>query len=299
MTVEELRKAREEAANVAYMTFTKHIKEDKNGLFCFFEGKDSPYYFSRIKSVYAGNYYPIVCSGKEKVLKVYELIDYHREHDCYKKAFFIDRDFDLPTQNPHIYETPCYGVENFYTSSTTFADILKNEFRLYETDDDFKRCVRKYADLQTAFHAHSTLFNAWYACLIYLRNTTKQLIGAKLEDHFPKEFVTISLNGISGSYDMAAIKTKYPDALEIAPNMLESKIVEMEAQDKAKIFRGKFELHFMLTILDALIWDSKNAKLFVSKPIKYNIDYSQAISHFSQYAETPQDLIAYIEQISN
>ena len=54
MTADQLRKAREESANVAYITFTKHIKADKLGLFCFFEGKDSPYYISRIKAVFNG-----------------------------------------------------------------------------------------------------------------------------------------------------------------------------------------------------------------------------------------------------
>jgi hypothetical protein len=297
MTAEQLRKAREESATVAFLTFAKHIKSDKSGLFCFFEGKDSPYYISRVKSIFNGNYYPINCSGKSKVLKVYELIDYHREYDNYKKAFFIDRDFDLPVLNSKIYETPCYSVENLYTSSSIFSEILKSEFGLHEIDEDFEKCVDAYKTLQKDFHAHATLFNAWYACLIYIRNTTNQQTGVNLEDSIPKDFISISLGEISGNYDLSTIQAKYPKALEVDNKTLESKILEMELQDKGKCFRGKFELDFMLKILNALITDSNTTKSFISKPIKYSITNSQAVSQFSQYAETPEQLIEYIKQI--
>lgn len=297
MTAEELRKAREESANVAYLTFAKHIKSDKLGLFCFFEGKDSPYYISRVKNIFNGNYYPINCSGKSKVLKVYELIDYHREYDAYKKAFFVDRDFDSSLQNPKIYETPCYSIENLYTNIQSFGEILKSEFGLNETDDDFEKCINLYKTLQEEFHTHSMLFNAWYACLVFIKNSTNQQIGVKLEDSIPKEFVSISLGGISGNYDLPAIQAKYPSALEVTREAIEKKILEMQSQDMGKIFRGKFELDFMLKVLNEIIVDSKTTKYFVSKTIKYSITNPQAISQFSQYAETPESLIEYIRYV--
>lgn len=39
MSVDDLRRAREENANVSFMDFDKHIRENKDGLFCFFEGE--------------------------------------------------------------------------------------------------------------------------------------------------------------------------------------------------------------------------------------------------------------------
>lgn len=297
MTVEELRIAREESANVAYITFTKHVKSDKLGLFCFFEGKDSPYYGLRVKSVFNGNYYPINCSGKSQVLKVYELINYHREYDAYKKAFFIDRDFDVAVSNPQIYETPCYSVENLYTDISVFHEILKSEFGLHETDEDFERCLDTYNKLQKDYHSCATLFNAWYACLVHIRNTTKQKIEVRLDDSIPKDFMSISLDGVLANYDLSAIQAKYPNAPNVDIVTLENKIMEMNAQDKGKVFRGKFELNFMLKILEALIVDSKTPQSYISRPIKYHITYSQAISQFSQYAETPEKLISYIRQV--
>ena len=44
---------------------------------------------------FTSNYHNIHCGGRDKVLKVYQLISYHREYDKYKKAFFIDKDFNL------------------------------------------------------------------------------------------------------------------------------------------------------------------------------------------------------------
>ncbi len=299
MTVEQLRKAREESANVAYLTFTRHITQDKIGLFCFFEGKDSPYYYPRIKEKFSGNYYPISCSGKNKVLKVYELIDGHREYDIYRKAFFVDRDFDFPLLNPKIYETPCYSIENLYTSSNVFKEILKSEFSFAETDEDFLRCLQVYTDLQKDFHEAITLFNAWYACLIYLRNTTQQQTGVHLEDSFPREFITISLAGIMIKYDILAIKAKYPNALDVADDVLQQKIGDFNTQNKGQVFRGKYELDFMLKMINCLIEDSKTTKAFISKPIKYNTTNTQAISQFSQYAETPTELTEYLKKVIN
>lgn len=299
MTVEQLRKAREESANVGYLTFEKHISTDKIGLFCFFEGKDSPYYYPRIKAKFNGNYYPIMCSGKSKVLKVYELINAHREYDIYKKAFFVDRDFDFPLMNPKIFETSCYSIENLYTSSNVFKEILKSEFSFAETDEDFQRCLQVYIDLQIDFHEAITLFIAWYACLIYLRNTTDQQTGVHLDDNFPKEFINISLGGIIIKYDIIAIKAKYLSALTIADDVIQQKIVDFNTPNKGKVFRGKYEIDFMLKIINCLIEDSKTTKAFISKPIRYNITNTQAISQFSQYAETPIELIDYIEKVIN
>jgi Protein of unknown function (DUF4435) len=299
MNIEDMRRAREESANVAYMTFNKHIREGKLGLFCFFEGKDSPYYISRIRMFYNTNYYPIICSGKSKVLKVNELIQCHREYDDFKTAFFIDKDFDPPVMNPKIYETPCYAIENFYTNPTVFAEILKSEFGFTEVDDDFKKCVQLYTQLQKEFHEAVTLFNAWYACLIHIRNTSNLLTGVSLGDApIPKEFVTIALTGVSNNYDMNALRAKYPESLHIDNQIVINKIIEFSTQEKGKLFRGKFEIDFMLRVLTALIEDSKTTKLYISKLIKYNITNTQAISQFSQYAETPACLIRYLQKVT-
>jgi hypothetical protein len=133
--LDKLKQSRNKS-QVAYQEFALHTRQDKDGLFCFFEGKDNAYYVPRIKRFIKNNH-PIHCGGREKVLEVYRLITIHREYDKYKKAFFIDRDFNqpLPPHNPPIFETSCYSIENFYVSVNVFKEIIKNEFHLSEVSE--------------------------------------------------------------------------------------------------------------------------------------------------------------------
>lgn len=299
MIVDQLRQAREESANVAYMDFIKHIKSDRDGLFCFFEGKDSPYYRPRILECFQGNNYPIRCSGKNQVLKVYSLIKNHKEYDNYKKVFFVDRDFDLPIGNIDIYETPCYSIENLYTNCLTFAEVLKNEFGLSEASQDFDNCIQQFVNLQKEYHESTALFNAWYSCVKRKRSCTGQDAGVTLQNSLPRTMVTISLGGISSDYDLEKIKAHYPNAIEVTQSEVEEKLLEFNSLNRGLVFRGKYEFDFLMKILNELIVDSKTNKAFISSPIKYCINPSQSISQFSQYAYTPPCLTDYIRQRVN
>ncbi len=296
MSVDDLRRAREENANVSFMDFDKHIRENKDGLFCFFEGKDSPYYRLRITQIWEENYYPITCLGKKKVKKVYELIKYHIEYNKYKKCFFVDSDFDPPLGISEIYETPCYSIENLYTGVAIFSEILKSECQFSETNDDFRRCVSLYQELQNSFHNAMLLFNAWYACLIDQKHISKQETGASLGDKMPK-FVKISLDLVEADYNLSSLRARYPDALTVTDETVAQKMELFEQQNKGCIFRGKYELKFMLKIIEDLIEDSKNAKKIVTTPINYSINHAQALSQFSQYAQTPACLLEYIRTV--
>jgi len=300
--VDELRKSRE-SQNVAYQTFAKHIREDKDGLFCFFEGKDSPYYHLRIKQVFPGNYFPIKCGNKKKVKGVFELIDYHRIYDEYKKAFFIDSDFDPPFSEPRIYETPCYSVENHYTSVEVFKEIIKSEWGLSEVDDAYKHCVALYKDLQTQFHTAMHLFNAWYACLIDKKHELKKEVeGVNLDNKPPKGFITIRLEGVTSNYDLTKIRAQYPKAFTITDEEISTKLELFDNCDKRLVFRGKYELHFMVKIFELLVADSKprGERKHVSQTINgFQVNHTNAISLLSQYAETPPELTQYIQNCIN
>jgi hypothetical protein len=85
--LDKLKQSRNKS-QVAYQEFALHTRQGKDGLFCFFEGKDNAYYVPRIKR-FINNYHPIHCGGREKVLDVYRLITIHREYDKYKKHFSL------------------------------------------------------------------------------------------------------------------------------------------------------------------------------------------------------------------
>ena len=303
MTVDDLRKSKD-IAQVAFTEFTLSTREYPDSLFCFFEGKDNPYYVPRIKH-YTSNYYPISCKGREKVIKVHSLISEKSEYNSYKKAFFIDRDFHKPLEqvNPPIFETPCYSIENFYVSVGVFKEILLNSFHLTEYDNGIviENCLSLYEQRQAEFHKATLLFNAWYACLIEIRDQTGQTTGVTLDEKFPRDFVKISLESVTSSYNQETIQRKFPNAIPVDQNTLNNKIQEFENCDQCKTFRGKYEMQFLTTIIRLLIEDSINPKSVINSRINFdfssNLTNDQAINVFSGYAETPESLKEYLTTV--
>ena len=229
LTVKKLRESLDKP-QVAYQEFVLHTRKGKDGLFCFFEGErgsDNSYYVPRIKQ-FTDKYFPINCKGKERLLKVHELIKGHKEYDKYKKAYFVDRDFEtpLPLHEPPIFETPCYSIENFYISIDVFEEILKNSFQVSEVDQNYNTCLTLFAARQNEFHETVILFNAWYACLIDLRNSTGNKIGVSLDEKFPKDFIDFTLDSIKAKYDLDKIKATYPNALKVLKKDLNKKLSE-------------------------------------------------------------------------
>jgi len=301
--LEELRNSRNKA-QVAYQEFALHTRQGKDGLFCFFEGKDNGYYVPRIKK-FVEIYYPIICHGREKVLEVYHLIIQHSEYDKYKKAFFIDRDFNsaLPTHHPPIFETPCYSIENLYVSLDVFREILKNEFHFSEVSDlAYEICLKLFIERQKEFHAAVILFNSWYACLMDIRNTTGESTGVNLEDNLPKGFIDFNLESISSKYDFQKIKQTFPDAIKVTDELLNEKIAKFSDCEYHKVFRGKYEMEFLLRLIELILQDSKKPQKYIKQRIKFSfgekISNEQALSIFSVYAETPPCLIAYLKAVT-
>ena len=167
MDVQEIRDARKKSS-VIFAKFCQNKDSYDQGIFCFFEGEDKKYYEQRIEE-YTGithkNIFGYDCGGKHGVLKVRKLISEKGEYDTVKKAYFIDRDyFSTDLKDVDTYETPCYSVENFYTSETAFEKILIRAFGINAYDEDFKRCVNDYKERQKEFHQKIVLINAWLKC---------------------------------------------------------------------------------------------------------------------------------------
>lgn len=301
--IEELRASRDKP-QVAYQEFALHTKKGKDGLFCFFEGKDNGYYILRIKK-YTDKYHPILCGGREKVLKVQELIAIHSEYDKYKKAFFIDRDFNPPLTNksPQIFETPCYSIENFYVSENVFREIMINKFYFSEVSDpSFQVCPDLYRERQKEFHQATILLNAWYACLINKRNNTGEQTGVNLDDKIPKNFLQFSLQLISADYDIDKIKQTFPSASTILEDDLNTKVAQFSNCEKHKVFRGKYEMQFLITFIELILQDSLQAKKYILQKIKFSFNQrltnEQAIDVFSSYADTPKSLEKFLQQVT-
>ncbi|ASF47461.1 DUF4435 domain-containing protein [Methylovulum psychrotolerans] len=289
----------------AYSDFMYLTEKHEHSLFCFYEGKDSAYYVPRIKRFTAA-YQNMLCGGREKVLEVYRLIAGHAEYDCYKKAFFIDRDFNLPLtpHSPPIFETPCYAIENFYVSIEVFQDILKNSLHLSERNEAYQTCVRLFMDRQHEFHQATLLFNAWYACLISLKNSTNEQTGVNLDEKFPKGFISFTdLNAVSAHYTFDTLKQTFANALDVPETVLEAKKAEFAICQYHQEFRGKYELWFVLTFIELILKDSKTTKTFLKEKINFSfsdkLSNDQAIELFSIHAETPDSLYEYLRQVTS
>jgi Protein of unknown function (DUF4435) len=302
--VEELRQSRNKP-QVAFTEFANATREKPEHLFCFFEGKDNAYYIPRIKR-FTEKYCPINCGGKPSVLDVYTLITNKEEYRKYKLGFFIDRDFNssIGDKNPPIYETPCYSVENLYVSISVFKEILTNEFHLSAvSDSNFEKLVALYEQRQKEFHNSVLLLNSWYCCLIEKREKENIKTGVTLDDKLPNNFVVINLDEIKPSYDFQKIKETFPNAIEIDFSEIEKKMDFFQGKEMHKVFRGKYELEFLIKIIRAILKDSKTEKRVVSSKIDFsfgdasNIGQLQALNIFEAYAETPQLLLDYLQFI--
>lgn len=303
--IEQLRQSKYKA-QVAFQEFALSTRKFPSHLFCFFEGKDNAYYIPRIKQ-FVEKYHPIKCGGRDKVLAVYKMINNQSEYERYKIAFFIDRDFNPPIEqvSPPIFETPCYSIENLYVSRDVFKDILTNEFHLSEVSDQtsFDACLSLYISRQAEFHYATTLFNAWYACLIEMRNTLGKQTGVNLDDKLPKGFVEISLQSITKNYDLEKIKETFPHATQISEELLNATITSFQNCDANKIFRGKYEMQFLLKFIQLLIQDSNSTQNILKAKANFafgdNIVNQQAINIFEGYAETPASLVAYLQHFAD
>jgi hypothetical protein len=294
MKAKELLTKSKNTPSVAFHKFVLLQKDHSKDLFCFFEGNDSDYYYSRIKQYFKGNHHPIICGNKSAVISVYMMIA--EKYDHIKTAYFIDNDFDKRLNHERIYETPCYSVENFYTSRQVIIDILKNEFRLSEYDEEFNLAMEVFDEKQILYHKKSIFFNAWYAVLKEKGQKNGGITGVSLNHSIPKEFVLLRIGAISGEYNLEKIYKVYPEALVVQEAEILKKIEIFQKNELHRILRGKFELEFVHTFLQYLIEDAndKNKRTIMNCRTKFNIDKAQILSQLSQYAETPDCLIRYI-----
>ncbi|MEG4321553.1 MULTISPECIES: DUF4435 domain-containing protein [unclassified Microcoleus] len=297
MSVDKLRASRNKAVTV-FVEFTRLYKQYESALYCFFEGEDSKYYGIRIKNIARPekDIY-LSCNGKEGVLGIYRMLSSRKHYANVRAAYFVDRDFDKSINEMSmtgIYETPCYSVENFYTSIQCFSEILKNEFKLTESDENFERCLALYTKLQEDFHNAVELLNTWIACQ---RERSNKL---NISDISVLRFVQIDLNRITIMYTIESLYTTFSNMPILSQQELDTKKSELAAKTRQKSFRGKFEIEFLCVFLQKLMGEANQGNYpYFTRKVKVVLSLSKRtiISDLSQYADTPSCLYAYLESL--
>jgi hypothetical protein len=98
------------------------------------------------------------------------------------------------------------------------------------------------------------------------------------------------------------IKETFPNAIEITDESLNTKLLEFENCEQHQVFRGKYEMEFLLSLIELLLKDSRGNKDVIKDKIKFDfsdkLSHEQALNIFSRYAETPESLKTYIKIIS-
>lgn len=299
--VDVLRDSRKGAPSI-FILFIDLKDKHHSKLFCCFEGDDYKYYGFRIENllqINSDNLQFFTCGGKREVLRLYEMINQNEKYKDVKISYFVDKDFDesiIEKYNKKIYETPCYSIENFYTTVSAFKKILKYEFNIDEPNEDFQICLDLFNARQKEFHDKIKLFNAWIYCQRDLSNSNGtsrlDLTDFKLNKIIPE----INLNEIVARYDKEKIEELFPKALKIPNESLELKIAELERLNPQICFRGKFEIDFLYKFIQAMKLEFKKPDGLIKKQrgVKMTDSRQNLISELSQYADTPICLKNYI-----
>lgn len=292
---------------VAFTEFMLNYKINEDNLYCFFEGNEDRFYYSIRIDLLAStaNNKSFICGGKEKVLKVYELIKDNNYYKNVKTSFYIDSDFDNNEINTDdIYVTPTYSIENLYCTKESFEKILISEFKMKPDEKDFIKCVENYIYIQEKFNEETLMLNAWLACQADFRNEHKINTYLKIDNKVKTYFDKIVLTDLSSIKELVGIKSKadieniFVNSPIIENSKLEEKVEYFKTVNKSHKFRGKFILRLLENYLCRLQSISgENPSMFEKKySANLRFEYATICSNLSQYATTPNCLKNYISK---
>lgn len=301
MDVESTREARQKGV-VAFTKFCQDKKGHDECLFCFFEGEDSKYYGSRIEQYTEYPSEKVInynCGGRKEVEKVYLLISNRREYDDVNKMFFIDSDYIPNEQVPlDMYQTPCYSIENFYSSADCFGKILNREFGINSIDPDYSKCITDYCNRQREFHNHTKFLNVWLSCQREEEETKKQNAVVLRDFKVAQLFSELSIAKVKSkqTIDKSLLMTIFPHAYDIESSKIDTTSTAWADQKAQQIYRGKFEMEFLRKILESIITANKAHTYFseVYNCVRLNPG-SNMLSSLSMYADTPTCLISFLK----
>jgi len=300
------------SAHVAYTKFVNsYSKNDTNLIYCFFEGdEDKRYYGSRLTLKYQQEYKDFNCGGKDKVYKAEELIKNRIEYAEANVLYFIDKDYSNDETNNNIYVTPCYSIENLYSTEETLKQILQNEFNMSSDDENFTKILEFYNESLILFHDKLLFLNSWLSCQNEIREKSKSSTRLNINETLKKYFkeneniftkdLEIGLNIFDDLENQTILENiLFPDAPNITYEIINSKITYFASLNKSCMFRGKFELKFFIDFLKRIKENltKKEQIIFTKKykcPLSFQVD--NAISNLTQYANNPDCLYIFLDE---
>ncbi len=293
-----MRQARNTSSSVFAQILQLNSKYE-SPLFCCFEGEDFKYYGIRVEQIKVKQHDKTIalrCGGKKEVIRLYELVSKAETLNERDIIYFIDKDFDesIGELSDSIYETPCYSIENFYTTKCVFEKILTTELKIEETNPLYQYCIDIFSERQKEFHLGVLYLNAWIYCQRKANVDKLYLNEFKLN----KLINSLSLEVlVFNAYDKNFLKDCFPNAIELSDLQISNamEIIKDKPQEK---FRGKFEIEFIYEFLTVLIQtiNKKTSSFEKCKKVGLNLSKLNILSELSQYALTPDCLKEYIKK---
>lgn len=269
-------------------------KKSKYSLFLFFEGKDdSKYYYSRVSNIFGDILYdPICCGGKSNLIKIHELIKHQTSMDNIATLYFVDRDYDDNSNlDCDIYVTPTYSIENLYFTDKAISNMLKVELGISShSSDDLYDFAVAFSFLKNKRDA--LINDILYANAVY----SLQIIKASgLGIRVPNMNAINNCKDIMKISELAQLKNKITDYIELTEDEINEELIRLRS-DAINLIRGKYLLEMMPIYINSLFKEYNAGTFKKKRKNTLNICECRILSNLSQYAETPECLVKYIEE---
>lgn len=302
----EMLEAARNRLSVKFIEFTKVVSNGKYAIF--FEGEDEKYYSPRINIIRSDiKWIGINCSGKKNVIELRRMIRTHFDYGNSLCMFFIDSDFDDNASYKNlgdIYLTPCYSIENLYTSSSAFSRIINAEFgvhEFHENDQCFKKAVEHFENTKSLYFRAIEDFNF---LIFELKRVDEPNLVVNINNVNFEKLVDINLGQVTKLYTTDNPKNIFPELPDDLKFNFEAAKEFFKTFHSEQWFRGKQNLEFLRVFLEIIKKDrcsKQKRQIFKNKaPVKLHLTKSNCISELSQYADTPDCLLAFLaNQVTN
>ncbi len=223
------------------------------------EGDDDPiFYKTSIRAINpALGWVPFVCYGKDNVLSLRALLERNTDVDALNTYFMVDKDFDQlkgHDPSPNLYCTPVYSIENLMVTSSVFEELLIGEYKCAAESDDVAKLKAVFeARLLEFFEAMALANRALHFCRV-------KGVGSGSVDNRIKQYVAISLDGVSAKYDKDDLGRLVGLPEDVDISSCADTYAAFLTLEPMNDWRGKFILLFFVEFLAQLQEDRCTAK---------------------------------------
>lgn len=241
--------------------------------------------------------YSIKAGNKKEVQRVLQKLSNDSHYTQISKCFFVDKDMDeYPTdRNEDLYITPCYSIENLYTTTNVLSNILQSEFSCDKNDADHQKCIDRFIQLQNQFNEIMIEYNA----LVLLRNQKGLGNGkVRLSNFKTSKLFAMDIEKVQKHTKYNEEITKFKASLSANEAEISGAITTIKNLGNYNTtFRGKNQLDFFVSFI-MLLKKLHNTQVFFEHThtcVTINLTNNR-LSELSQYAEFPSCLKEFLEK---